>query len=509
MKENFKILSCVVIVFIGSFFVLSLFLDAYSEGLLTTEKNIVSVGGIVHQNPKQITLDVLKTLSGEDEEKIKVNSFGFRGEEFNEIKPDNTFRIVLLGGSQMFGTGATSEQTTIPGYLREMINLNKLDYDIEIINAGVKGIDSYKELLLLENTIINFSPDMIIVYDGLNDLRSVNSATHVLENWNSICNSSIKNNIDALIILQPLAGFGSKLLTENEKQYSENGIDFNNEPLINSLYLYEDYSKKLQKLENCKNGIDMRFIFDDQIEQIYIDEGHVSDRGNQIVANSIFPYIESSFPSEIISGNMIINKSEGKKLSMMSEIEYAIDRLIKNYGEKLISISVPAYEEDVKEVDSNKQKNIVKSQSMNYENEEISIEIELIQGIDQVSNQTILKMNVINEITGEKFKNVTYFLDISFEGGNILRDFFFVENENFEIRIMPNASEKVIIKGDRQYDHNAIIVNEENPIIVSGPVFTNEGIYEFRINLRTIDDPSNWMFSLDGFRAEVLIEKVV
>ena len=59
MKENFKIVLCVVLVFFSSFTVLGLFLDAYSEGMLTSEKNIISVGGITTQNPKQVTLYVL------------------------------------------------------------------------------------------------------------------------------------------------------------------------------------------------------------------------------------------------------------------------------------------------------------------------------------------------------------------------------------------------------------------------------------------------------------------
>ena len=113
MKENFKIIFCLGVVFLSSFFVLGLFLDAYSQGLLTSEKNIISVGGIVNQNPKQVTLDVLQNILGDVQtDDVNINSLGFRGTEFTEIKPNNTFRIFLIGGSQMFGTGSTSDDTT-------------------------------------------------------------------------------------------------------------------------------------------------------------------------------------------------------------------------------------------------------------------------------------------------------------------------------------------------------------------------------------------------------------
>ena len=48
-------------------------------------------------------------------------SLGFRGTEFSEIKPSDTYRIFMIGGSTMFGAGATSDETTIPGYLQQLI----------------------------------------------------------------------------------------------------------------------------------------------------------------------------------------------------------------------------------------------------------------------------------------------------------------------------------------------------------------------------------------------------
>ena len=40
MKQNFKIIFCLGIVFLSSFLVLGLFLEAYSQGILTSQKNI-------------------------------------------------------------------------------------------------------------------------------------------------------------------------------------------------------------------------------------------------------------------------------------------------------------------------------------------------------------------------------------------------------------------------------------------------------------------------------------
>ena len=53
---------------------------------------------------------------------ITINSLGFRGTEFSVIKPSDTYRIFMIGGSTMFGAGATSDETTIPGYLHQLLN---------------------------------------------------------------------------------------------------------------------------------------------------------------------------------------------------------------------------------------------------------------------------------------------------------------------------------------------------------------------------------------------------
>ena len=65
------------------------------------------------------------------------NSHGFRGAEFSEIKPPNSYRIFMVGGSTMFGSGESSDDTTIPGILQKIFDSdNSITQKIEVINAG-------------------------------------------------------------------------------------------------------------------------------------------------------------------------------------------------------------------------------------------------------------------------------------------------------------------------------------------------------------------------------------
>ena len=233
MKSNIKISALVGVALLSSLAILVLFLDTYSAGLLTSERGILDAENIFEQNPKQATVDVLRNLLGDSkDDAININSLGFRGNEFFKIKPDMTYRIFMLGGSPMFGYGASSDETTIPGYMQEFLNEEDFGFDIEVINSGIQAADSSKELKLLKQRLVTFSPDLVIMYDGWNDLRSNVSPNELKENWRQACEIGNENNFDTVIVLQPIAGFGSKKLTQQESEYVKAGKSYSEKPLL-------------------------------------------------------------------------------------------------------------------------------------------------------------------------------------------------------------------------------------------------------------------------------------
>ena len=85
---------------------------------------------ISEEKKRHLCLDFYEIKTSNDEiipnqstDSITINTLGFRGSDFSEIKPPNTYRIFMLGGSTMFGAGATSDETTIPGYLLSLIHI--------------------------------------------------------------------------------------------------------------------------------------------------------------------------------------------------------------------------------------------------------------------------------------------------------------------------------------------------------------------------------------------------
>ena len=100
---------------------------------------------------------------------ISINSYGFRGPEFEVQKPEGTYRVFVIGGSSTLGAG-TADNATIPAHLERMYRESELPFRVEVINAGIPGAQSYIEHMLVKDRILEMDPDLLIVYDGYNDI---------------------------------------------------------------------------------------------------------------------------------------------------------------------------------------------------------------------------------------------------------------------------------------------------------------------------------------------------
>ena len=101
-----------------------------------------------------------KAMSGEY---INVSLKGIRKTVKNS--ENGAKKVFLFGGSTLWGTGAPDE-STIPSIVNKHLGKN---YDI--INFGESGYVSTQELnFLLERLTNNDIPDMVVFYDGVNDI---------------------------------------------------------------------------------------------------------------------------------------------------------------------------------------------------------------------------------------------------------------------------------------------------------------------------------------------------
>ncbi len=83
-------------------------------------------------------------------------------------KPPGQLRVVVLGGSAV-QTGSNYE-LTITGFLKTLLHERFPSRDIEVINAGIVSSVSRQSIAYLLFTVAEYEPDVVILYDGFNDL---------------------------------------------------------------------------------------------------------------------------------------------------------------------------------------------------------------------------------------------------------------------------------------------------------------------------------------------------
>ena len=101
-----------------------------------------------------------------------TNSLGFRGpREIVQPKPAGQFRIATLGGSTTYSSVKNWEDS-YPHQLEVILRKTKKAGDVRVINAGVPGYDSFESLLNLEFRVLDLTPDLVIIYQGTNDVHT-------------------------------------------------------------------------------------------------------------------------------------------------------------------------------------------------------------------------------------------------------------------------------------------------------------------------------------------------
>ena len=100
---------------------------------------------------------------------VTINSYGFRGKEFDITKAPGTFRIVALGGSTTYGIGL-EEDGTYPYHLEKVLQERLGTDKVEVINAGLVSATTAESLSRFLLKVVPLDPDMVIFYEGYNDL---------------------------------------------------------------------------------------------------------------------------------------------------------------------------------------------------------------------------------------------------------------------------------------------------------------------------------------------------
>jgi len=98
---------------------------------------------------------------------IHVSSLGLRSPEIAIPKPPGMRRVLVIGDSVTFGAGV-DDDAPFPHQL-ELLLRDAVACPVEVVNAGVSGYNSTKELDYFANEGQLVEPDVVVVYEVEND----------------------------------------------------------------------------------------------------------------------------------------------------------------------------------------------------------------------------------------------------------------------------------------------------------------------------------------------------
>lgn len=269
-----------------------------------------------------------------------INSAQFRYEkEIGLPKPDNTFRIFITGGSTAYGSGASSQDKTIAGYLEKMLTkelspVTQLNY--EVVTAANPAWASTHERIFIENKLSELDPDMVISFSGTNDVHwgflgrnilwfraqadelfldlikkvylltdqpLIPEITHIEPKevppslvvkrlYKNVKLSSFalsQEGIDYVFVLQPTLTVTGKQLTKRE----ESKVKKESTEYFKQCYTQIDEALGALTAENY-HYVSLTDVFDTlgNQEDIFIDSYHFGDKGNEIIAAGILLHIK-------------------------------------------------------------------------------------------------------------------------------------------------------------------------------------------------------------------------
>lgn len=104
---------------------------------------------------------------------IHINRDGWRDKEHSKQKPPNTFRIAILGDSFAEAFQVSQEETFWHLMEQSLNDRNCFDgQPVEVLNFGVGGYGTAQQLLVLQNDVWVYDPDLILLVMFLgNDLK--------------------------------------------------------------------------------------------------------------------------------------------------------------------------------------------------------------------------------------------------------------------------------------------------------------------------------------------------
>jgi|SRR5215211_4286722 len=103
------------------------------------------------------------------------------------------------------------------------------------------------------------------------------------------------------------------------------------------------------------------------------------------------------------------------------------------------------------------------------------------------NQKPVIQFKLYDPSTKEGYKHVTYYITIEKDGKKLLSDWFHDHKGDLKIEMKPSDTERVTVYGEPDPILQAFTGTENSPVVATGPIFSEGGLYHFIVRITTID----------------------
>lgn len=190
--------------------------------------------------------------------------------------------VLFIGSSQTWGAGASTSNKTFTSLIEEKLKGSLNDTNIVVMNCGVSGTCSSEMYQSYISNWIKYNPILVVINNSFNDSDSVKFRAY-LEYFASY---NKKQNIKTIFMEEP----------------SNNGLEATKNHLI-----MRDVATKNNFL-----SIDLQSYIESYKDSGFIwwDAVHLTDYGQELFANRVFPIIKKELINDSFNTSSSINSCE-------------------------------------------------------------------------------------------------------------------------------------------------------------------------------------------------------
>jgi hypothetical protein len=141
-----------------------------------------------------------------------INAAGFRYPEDLPPEPgDGELRAFLTGGSTAWGCGIPRDELTVAGRLERLLQARLPGRKTRVVNAAGPGYCLTQERVVLENRVLDYAPDVVLMLTGYNEMAYAWAGVDTLRTqdhftWRARVERRIRTGDGAVIPAPPLPG---------------------------------------------------------------------------------------------------------------------------------------------------------------------------------------------------------------------------------------------------------------------------------------------------------------